>query len=243
VVAQTGSTNADLLARAAADENIDGAVLIAENQTAGRGRSGRGWQAAPRASITMSVGVNAQPVPADAWGWLPLATGVAVVDAVAAVTDVDVGLKWPNDVLAGGRKLAGILAEVASPKPVIVVGIGLNVTLRSDEVDAPAATSLLELGVASPDRNRLVRRLLHELGMRIANWRNAAGADDRLMADYRAHSVTISSQVRAVLPAGREIIGMARSIDEQGRLVIESEGQVVSLSAGDIVHLRPASRR
>src|ERR1700747_60201 len=77
VVAQTGSTNADLLARAASGTDVAGAVLIAEHQTAGRGRHGRGWTASPRAQITMSVGVSVVDVPAAGWGWLPLATGVA----------------------------------------------------------------------------------------------------------------------------------------------------------------------
>src|SRR6516162_6088964 len=125
VVAQTGSTNADLLARAASGIDIDGAVLIAEHQTAGRGRHGRGWSATPRAQITMSVGVSVVDVPTEGWGWLSLATGVAIVDAVAPlleVTGVRAGLKWPNDVLANGGKLAGILAEVA--RPVVVIGLG-----------------------------------------------------------------------------------------------------------------------
>src|ERR1700710_1443712 len=83
VVDETGSTNADLIARAARGDDIDGAVLLAEHQTAGRGRQGRSWLGAPGAQIIVSVGVDAARVPADGWGWLPLATGVAIVDAVA----------------------------------------------------------------------------------------------------------------------------------------------------------------
>src|ERR1700742_951045 len=151
IVERTGSTNADLLARAAAGADNAGAVLIAAQQTAGRGRNGRVWSS-PGAQLTMSVGVDGGDVPPDAWGWLPLATGVAVVDAVAAVAGVDAGLKWPNDVLAQGRKLAGILTEVAAAQRFIVVGIGLNVTLRDDEVPDADATSLRALGVEAPDR-------------------------------------------------------------------------------------------
>ena len=238
IVAETGSTNADLLARAAAGEDIDGAVLIAEHQTAGRGRAGRTWWTAPRAQIAMSVGVAGDAVKPDAWGWLPLAAGVAVVDTMAAMTDVEIGLKWPNDVLAGGGKLAGILAEVAAPKPVIVLGIGLNVTLRADEVGDPGVTSLMDLGVAAPDRDRVVRRLLLELGARVERWRAAGGADSGLVADYRARSLTVGSDVRVLLPGDREVIGTARTIDEQGRLVIDA-GETVTLSAGDVVHLHP----
>lgn len=239
VIDETGSTNADLLARATKGEDIDGLVLIAEHQTAGRGRSGRSWSTAPRAQIALSVGVSAAEVVPGAWGWLPLAAGVAVVDAVAGQCGAEAGLKWPNDVLAGGGKLAGILAEVAAPKPMIVVGVGVNVTLRADEVGDPVAISLAEVGGQAPDRQQLVSRLLTELARRIAQWREV---DPRLMADYRARSLTIGSVVRAILPGDRELVGVARSVDEQGRLCIESDGQLVKVSAGDVVHIRPVQR-
>jgi BirA family biotin operon repressor/biotin-[acetyl-CoA-carboxylase] ligase len=237
VVAQTGSTNADLLGRAAAGDDIDGLVLITEHQTSGRGRAGRTWLTVPRAQITLSAGVAAAEVPVAAWGWLPLATGVAVADAVQAVTGIEAGLKWPNDVLAEGDKLAGILAEVASTSS-IVVGVGLNVTLRPDEVGVPGLTSLEALGVADVDRNRLTRQLLSELGKRIAEWRAAGGADTRLMDAYRARCLTVGSPVRVIMPGDREIVGIARSIDEQGRLCIQHGGDTVVLAAGDVTHLR-----
>ena len=192
----------------------------------------------------MSVGVSVVDVPTTGWGWLPLATGVAVVDAVAPLLDgtgFDVGLKWPNDVLAGApdshRKLAGILAEVA--RPVVVIGLGLNVTQAPEGVDG--ATSLLDLGVAAPDRGQLLCVLLRELGRRIVAWRAARGADWALAADYRARSLTIGARVRAHLPGGKELVGTASGIDDQGRLCLETEGaggQTVVVSAGDVVHLR-----
>ncbi|OBJ62999.1 biotin--[acetyl-CoA-carboxylase] ligase [Mycobacterium sp. 1423905.2] len=243
VVEQTGSTNADLLARAAGGADIDGSVLIAEHQTAGRGRHGRGWSAAPRAQVTLSVGVRVADVPPAGWGWLTLAAGLAVVDAVATETTVEAGLKWPNDVLAGGGKLAGILAEVT--QPFAVIGIGLNVTQAPEEVAGGGATSLLDQGVATPDRELLVRRLLRELAERITGWRRAGGADAQLMADYRARSLTIGSQVRVELPGGRRIVGIARDIDDQGRLRLETglddagkPPETVVISAGDVVHVR-----
>lgn len=239
VVRETGSTNADLLARAARGDDIDGAVLIAEHQTAGRGRLGRSWADTPGAQITMSVGVDAAAVPTGAWGWLPLATGVAIVDTVSGL-GVEAGLKWPNDVLAGGGKLAGILAEVAAARQAVVIGIGLNVSLRGDELGVAGATSLVELGATAPDRERVVIRLLGELGRRIDGWRKSDGADPGLLADYRARSLTLSMTVRAQLPGDRELVGVARDVDAQGRLVIETDGQTTTVSAGDIVHLRPA---
>jgi len=235
VVDETGSTNADLIARANAGEDVDGVVLIAEHQTAGRGRSGRTWSAAPRAQLTLSAGVAAVAVPMPAWGWLPLAAGLAVADTVKEI-GVDAALKWPNDVLAGDGKLAGILSEVAGQT--IVVGIGLNVTLRAGEVDEPAVTSLADLGVADPDRTALAARLLRRLGERVTGWRTG---DHQLMADYRSQCTTVNASVRAVLPDGREIVGTALSVDDHGRLRIETHAQadVVAVTAGDVVHLRP----
>ena len=239
VVDETGSTNSDLIARANSGAPIAGTVLIAEHQTAGRGRQGRSWAAARYAQITMSVAIDTARVPTEAWGWLPLATGVAIVDTVTAL-GVDAGLKWPNDVLAGDGKLAGILAEVAAEQRAVVVGIGLNVSLSADEVGVDGVTSLVGLGVAAPDRQRVIVALLNELGRRVDAWRRAGGADRDLIADYRTRSLTLGRPVRAILPGDREIVGVARDVDDQGRLSIDVDGQTATVAAGDIVHLRPA---
>lgn len=242
VVAETGSTNADLLARAAAGADITGDVLLAEYQAAGRGRHGRTWSAPPRSQLSVSVGVSAANVPTDAWGWLPLLTGVAVVDAVREICGLQVGLKWPNDVLAPNGKLAGILAEVASPAPAIVVGLGLNVTLSADEAPDAGATSLLLLGHGEVDRTALAATLLHHLGARIAAWQRSAGPDVALLDDYVRHSLTLGTPVRAQLPGGNEITGTATHVDRLGRLGIDDGAGGVTVSAGDITHLRPIQR-
>jgi BirA family biotin operon repressor/biotin-[acetyl-CoA-carboxylase] ligase len=236
-VEETGSTNADLLARATAGEDIDGVVLIAESQTAGRGRHGRSWSTPPRSQVALSAGVGVGGVPSEAWGWLPLLTGVAVVDAVAEVAGVTAGLKWPNDVVVADKgKLAGILAEVAAPAPVVVVGLGINVTEAPD----PAATSLALLG-AAVDRTELAEAVLRHLAARVDAWRAANGADPTLAADYRSRSVTIGSQVRATLPGERTVSGVASDIDDAGRLLIDTGDGIETVSAGDITHLRAAN--
>ncbi len=240
VVETTGSTNADLLARHAAGEDIAGAVLLAEDQSAGRGRNGRSWSAPPRSQIALSIGVNAAGVPPSAWGWLPLLTGVALVDAIRDTTGIEAGLKWPNDILVGTGKLAGILAEVAAPDPMIVVGLGLNVTLTVEEAPDPRATSLQMLGASMLDRDRLVAAILGRLTTRIQHWQDAHGPDPTLVEDYRNHSLTLGSRVRAILPGDREIIGTATRVDNLGRLLITTDTEVVTVSAGDITHLRPA---
>lgn len=241
VVDDTGSTNADLLARAAAGQDIAGSVLLTEYQSAGRGRHGRQWSAPPRSQVAMSVGVDAGGVSADGWGWLPLLTGVAVRDAVAEVSGVQAGLKWPNDVLVGDGKLAGILAEVAAPQSVVVVGIGLNASLSAAEAPDPRATSLTMLGAEHPDRTALATAILRRLGDRLAAWRRAGGADQTLVADYRRHSLTLGREVRATLPGDRLLEGTASDIDDLGRLTITSGRDAVTVAAGDITHLRPVA--
>lgn len=239
VVDETGSTNADLVSRASAGEDVAGVVLLAESQTAGKGRHGRSWATPPRSQIALSAGIGVDGVGPDGWGWLPLLTGVAIVDAVREASGVEAGLKWPNDVLVGDRKLAGVLAEVCGAT-VIVVGLGLNVSLRADEA-LDTATSLTMLGHPEADRNRLAATILDRLADRVAAWRAAGGATARLRKDYRSLSVTIGSPVRALLPGDREITGTAKDIDELGRLVIDTGDALSTVAAGDITHLRPGS--
>src|SRR6202451_4227852 len=137
VLASTGSTNADLLARAVAGAP-EGVVLAAEEQTSGRGRLGRSWVSPPRAALTFSLLVRPDTVPPARRGWLPLLAGVSVASAVRAAAGVDARLKWPNDVLAGPAKLGGILAEAAGDA--VVVGIGLNVSTEPAELPPPGPT-------------------------------------------------------------------------------------------------------
>ncbi|MGE2836529.1 biotin--[acetyl-CoA-carboxylase] ligase [Mycobacterium sp. SMC-4] len=236
VVPETGSTNADLIARKGRGEDIAGTVLLAEHQTAGRGRHGRTWSAPPRSQIAMSAGVDATGVATETWGWLPLLTGLAVVETVRDL-GVEAVLKWPNDVLVGSEKLAGILAEVSGH--VIVVGVGVNVSLTPEELPDPRAVSLSMLGI-KPERTTLAIALLTALSRRLMRWRDAGGADAATIRDYRRVSATIGARVRAVLPGGSEIVGTALGIDDSGRLLIDDGNATVTVSAGDLTHLRPA---
>jgi BirA family biotin operon repressor/biotin-[acetyl-CoA-carboxylase] ligase len=240
VVTETGSTNADLIARARRGEDVAGAVLVADHQTHGRGRHGRSWSAPARSQLILSVGVDAAPVPAEGWGWLPLVCGVAVIDALHRVAGVSAHLKWPNDVLVDGRKLAGILAEVATPAAAVVVGIGLNVTLSENELPVPTATSLLLLDSPVLDRNLVLTALLQALSTRIGAWQAAHGPDAALIEDYRRYSATFGERVRAELPGGGDVVGRAVDLDDSGRLLIDVGAQTVAVSAGDITHLRLA---
>ncbi|MGW8378839.1 biotin--[acetyl-CoA-carboxylase] ligase [Streptomyces sp. ODS28] len=242
VVERTGSTNTDLAARAREEKLPEGAVLIAEEQTAGRGRLDRGWSAPPRSGLFVSVLLRPD-VPQERWGWLPLLTGVAAATALARAAGVDTKLKWPNDLLIDvngeERKLGGILAERVEDG--VVVGFGINVTLREDELPVPTAGSLALAAARGTDRDPLLRAVLRSLEDWYGRWSAADGdpVSCRLLEAYAAGCATLGRTVRAELPGGDELVGEAVAVDGDGRLVLATaEGVQRPVSAADIVHLR-----
>jgi BirA family biotin operon repressor/biotin-[acetyl-CoA-carboxylase] ligase len=246
VVQRTGSTNSDLAALAGAGKAAEGSVLVAEEQTSGRGRLDRRWTAPARSGLFFSVLLEPAGVPVARWGWLPLLTGVAVATGLSRSAGVDTALKWPNDLLVsvGGeeRKAGGILAERAGEDGV-VVGVGINVSLRADELPVPQAGSLALAGAVSTDRDPLLRAVLRALEEWYGRWRAADGdpAASGLQETYAAGCATLGRVVRAELPGDRAVTGEAVAIDGDGRLVIATgEGVQEPVGAGDIVHLRPA---
>ncbi|WP_333764349.1 biotin--[acetyl-CoA-carboxylase] ligase [Streptomyces sp. IBSBF 2390] len=246
VVQRTGSTNSDLAGRAAGSGADEGAVLVAEEQTAGRGRLDRRWTAPPRSGLFFSVLLKPTEVPVARWGWLPLLTGVAVATGLSRAAGVDTALKWPNDLLVTvgeeERKAGGILAERAGADG-IVVGVGINVSLRADELPVPQAGSLALAGAQGTDRDPLLRAVLRSLEDWYGRWRRAGGdpSASGLQDTYAAGCATLGRAVRAELPGDRSIVGEAVAVDGDGRLVIATEAGVQEpVGAGDIVHLRPA---
>ena len=240
VVASTGSTNADLLARG----GPEGQVLVAEEQTAGRGRAGRTWVSAPGASLTFSVLLRPSSVPPASRGWLPLLTGVAVAAAVRSAAGVAAVLKWPNDVLVDDRKLAGILAEQSPAGDAVVVGVGLNVATPEDALPVSPgglpATSLLVEG-ANVAREALLAEILRHLEREYLAFRaDPDPARSGLLAAYTAACATLGRTVRVELPVGRVLTGAAEGVDGGGRLLVRSAEatSATPVSAGDIVHLR-----
>ncbi|MFI9768491.1 biotin--[acetyl-CoA-carboxylase] ligase [Streptomyces sp. NPDC052415] len=246
VVQRTGSTNTDLVALAVKGVAEEGAVLVAEEQTSARGRLDRQWTAPARSGLFFSVLLKPAQVPVERWGWLPLLTGVAVATGLSRAAGVDTALKWPNDLLVtvGGeeRKAGGILAERAGDDGV-VMGVGINVTLKEEELPVPRAGSLALAGAVSTDRDPLLRAVLRSLEDWYGRWRAAAGdpAASGLQETYAAGCATLGRVVRAELPGDRSIVGEAVAVDGDGRLVIATaEGVQEPVGAGDIVHLRPA---
>jgi BirA family transcriptional regulator, biotin operon repressor / biotin---[acetyl-CoA-carboxylase] ligase len=243
-VVRTGSTNADLSA-AAQRGAADRTVLIADEQTAGRGRLGRRWTSPPDAGLYLSVLLRPTGVPAPRLSWLALLAGVALV-RTARFAGGDAVLKWPNDLLLGPdqRKGAGVLAEVGGDW--VVIGIGLNVLAAPDippGAGGLAATSLADAGATVLDRTELASRLLTELALLDDAWRAADGDADTsgLYAEYRANCVTFGRRVRVELPNGA-YTGVATELEPDGTLIVRTDDGVErSVSAGDVVHLRPAS--
>ncbi|SDD20485.1 biotin--[acetyl-CoA-carboxylase] ligase [Actinokineospora iranica] len=246
VVPSTGSTNADLVAAAAAGA-ADRTVLIAEEQTAGRGRRARDWVSPPESGLYLSVLLRPTGVPTARFGSLALVAGVALARTARHV-GVFAALKWPNDLLAGANmaKCAGVLAEAsAGREPAVVVGIGLNVGPLPTEVPVgpgglPATSLSQEDGTA--DRTEVAIALLRSFAEAEQSWRGAQGdlVTSGLLAHYRGNCSTLGQRVRVELPDGSDLQGLATDIDHDGQLVLDVEGVARTVSAGDVVHLRAA---
>ncbi len=212
-LAETGSTNADLAATAA--ERPDRSVLVTDHQTAGRGRLDRRWDAPPGANLLASLLFHVVPEPPID---LTRRVGLAAIDAALDVAGVGAALKWPNDVMVGERKLAGILAQ-RTPEGSVVVGIGLNVGW------APDGAARLGDGIDPLD---VLRALL--------------AAYDRLPVDvtdrFARELTTIGRRVHVELPEGA-IDGTATGVEADGRLVVvDTCGLTHRLAVGDVVHVR-----
>lgn len=229
-VAETTSTNADLAAAAASADVSDRTVLVADHQTAGRGRLDRRWDAPPRENLLASI--LFRDVPAHPARLMQM-VGVAVVRGVEALAGrslaPQLGLKWPNDLLFDGCKLAGILAQRATGDAV-VVGAGINVGWAPDGACSIRGDVGLDVDPAD-----VLHAVLVEL--------DAFGgvADDERFEAYKSRLLTLGAHVRVQLPAERELVGRAADLTIDGRLVVaDADDRIHELDVGDVVHLRPA---
>ena len=223
-VESTGSTNADLLRDVEAGRATDRTALATDHQTAGRGRLDRTWVAPPGANLLVSLLFT--DVPAD-----PTVLTHVVGVAAARAIDPTVGLKWPNDLVLGDRKLAGVLAQREPTTGAVVVGIGVNVgwapdgAARVHELPDERARAATPLG--------LLAAMLAEVDPLLAS------TPQRIAAAYRERLTTIGQRVRVELPGERVVLGSAVDVDEVGRLLVDDdEGMRHVLDVGDVVHLR-----
>lgn len=224
------STNAEL--RRTGDL---GDIVVAERQSAGRGRLGRTWETTPGTSLAVSVLV---PIPPSRPGWVPLLTGLATARAITRVTGLDVALKWPNDVLAPSdedRKVAGILCEL-TPRG-IIIGVGINVDHRRDELPVDTATSLRLAGASERDRTDLLVAHLDELARVLAAAHGEKGRSAAIAA-YRQSCSTIAREID-LHSAGTVARVLASGVDDEGRLVVTDGSRSWAVAAGDVTHVRP----
>jgi BirA family transcriptional regulator, biotin operon repressor / biotin---[acetyl-CoA-carboxylase] ligase len=237
VMDSADSTNVEVAAAARAGA-AEGLVVIAEQQTAGRGRLDRAWSSPPRAGVLVSVLLRPQ-VGLAAWPLVPLLSGLAVVEAIVGVAQVEASLKWPNDVLVDGKKLGGILVERVDEA--VVVGIGLNVSTRAEELPVQTATSLALVGGAT-DREIIAKEVLRALARRYLAWADTGGAATSVIPAYRERCETIGQEVELQLPGGDVVRGVASGIDDSGRLVVRdsSTGTERAWLVGDVTHVRKA---
>lgn len=230
-VATTGSTNADLAAAARAGAG-SGQVLVADHQSAGRGRFTRVWEAPAGTSLAISAMLRPPAaVPPARWLWLPLLAGLAVADGIGVATGVVAELKWPNDVLIGGRKVCGILSERVGPA--VIIGMGINTTLSAAQLPVATATSLAIAG-ADVDAAAVAAGVLDALGEWYLRW--LGGLD--LRADYSARCTSVGRAVRVHLSAAGAVDGEATGVDTNGRLLVKVGGRLLPFAAGDVEHLR-----
>lgn len=239
VVETVDSTNATLLRDAA--EDPDGhphlSVVLTRDQRAGRGRLDRSWTTPPGTALAVSVLLDVAAVADADRGWIPLVAGAAMRRAVAdQLTGLVVALKWPNDVLVTGLKIAGILAEVVPSDPQrVVVGVGVNTLMPGADLPVPTATSFAALG-REVDEDRLVADFLTVLRDGIAAL--AVSGSDGVRERIEEVCATLGTDVSVTLPDGTTLVGRAERLDAAGRLVVATSGTEAVVSAGDVVHVR-----
>jgi BirA family transcriptional regulator, biotin operon repressor / biotin---[acetyl-CoA-carboxylase] ligase len=228
-LAETDSTNRYLL-DAARSGAPDGLVVVADVQHAGRGRLGRTWTAPPGASLLMSVLLRPKLEP-DQRHLVVMAAAVAMADAVLVLTGVMAELKWPNDLLVGDRKLAGILAEASGDAVVVGIGLNLNWSEIPEELEGIATACNLEGGTPA-DREEVLAIFLNRYEELLSDL-------DETRLQYRHLLGTIGRRVR-VERADGNVVGTAVDVDDVGRLLVDVDGSVEVIAAGDVIHLRDA---
>lgn len=236
VLQSCDSTNTVLLSRAEAGAP-SGSVVVAEEQTAGRGRRGRTWFADPGDSLTFSLLWRFAPGTAPAG--LSLAVGVAVARALQKVGAGETALKWPNDILKQGRKLGGILVELAAGPPhAAIIGVGINLRLPSGlPEDVRANSAAIGASAASVDVNHVLAALLGELLATLDAF--ATGGFAAIRAEWTARHAFQNSPVRLSSDFGPPREGICRGVDADGALLLEVDARVERVLSGE-VSLRPA---
>ncbi|MGH9009511.1 MAG: biotin--[acetyl-CoA-carboxylase] ligase [Acidimicrobiia bacterium] len=237
--AQLDSTNTALVdeARSGAPEGL---VLVADHQTEGRGRLGRTWSAEPGGTALLVSVLLRPPLPIDEVPVVLMAAGLAACDGVEAAAGFRPGLKWPNDLVVGDRKLAGLLTEATGgAHPGVVLGLGINVGATAYPAElAGEATSCEEVAARPVDRAELLVAFLTALESRYSAVL-AGGSREATLNAYRADSATLGRRVRVEVTAGPTLEGNASRLADDGQLVVvDDAGAEHLVNVGDVKHLR-----
>lgn len=245
-LAETGSTNADLVARA--PNTDDFSVLVAGYQSAGKGRAGRAWLAPAGSSLFVSILLKPAGIDPEKYSFLPLLAGLAMTQCVSKfLPNAEVSLKWPNDILVGENKIAGVLSELLPSQDGVVIGAGLNINQQQSDLPINNATSMALSGGKELDLDLILASYLSNFKSHYQAWLEHQGNSESsgVLAQVVASCSTIgrdSNWVRVMLPGDKEFIGEATGIDSSGRLIVNraesSDEKVVAVAAGDIIHLR-----
>ncbi len=247
VVDSVGSTNAELARRERTARQPHFTALATLDQTAGRGRLGRTCSAAPGPALAVSVVIRSEAIPAERLGLLTLLGGLAARAAVASELPARrVMVKWPNDVLVDGRKVAGVLAQIVPETGAVVLGVGINTAMTAAQRPVPTATSIaIEQGRPSDPlglADRVLEGLLAALAGLVARFEAARGDIGLagLRDELEAACGTLGELVSVELPDGRSIRGQALGIGADGSLLVASGGseRPAAILAGDVTHLR-----
>lgn len=242
-IEQVDSTNSELVRRERIAAQPHLTVLATLDQRGGRGRLGRTWSAAPGSALAASVLIRPDAIPVERLGALTLLGGLAAREAIAGeLPDRVVSLKWPNDVLVDGRKIAGVLAEFEPAHGGVVLGVGINTAMGPDELPVPTATSIRIESGQNAVPGALLAALLAALVGRLERL-EAAGGDlvgSGIHAELAAVCGTIGARVRAELPGGDVLVGTALGIAPDGALEIlaDDSDHPTAIHAGDVTHLR-----
>jgi BirA family biotin operon repressor/biotin-[acetyl-CoA-carboxylase] ligase len=229
VVDVTESTQVDLLQLVSSNEALSKQVIVSEYQSAGRGRLDRNFEAAPMSALTFSMYIEPKVDKAE-WSFLTLLSALSVREAITSLDGaISLEVKWPNDLLIGEKKCAGIIAQATEKG--VVIGIGINVGMKEAELPVPTATSLAIEGSLELDRNRILAAILNHFEVNLQIWELGKS----FITEYKEASATIGAMVEVTLPGGDVLKSKAIGITDAGELLLDS-GEAVTV--GDVVHLR-----
>ena len=250
---ELASTNAFAMEKAK-NQALSGTVILADRQTAGRGRLDRSWFSPGKSNIYGSL-LFVHETPIQYLGWVPLMAGVAIAQAIEQQASIRIDLKWPNDLVIGGRKLGGILCDsFRNPKhhSCVVIGFGINVNLSQPEFPIELQTSATSLKIhchGAVDREELIMKVITSLEK---NWETLkANGPLYYLEEYTHWCVTIGQPIQILFPDGSQLQGLAHSIGEHGQLRVipspsdsnDQSARIRNIHSGEILHLRTTSQQ